>query len=410
MGGGKGGRGRSGGNGKGDGKGKGKGSDKVSWQEESWDEWDGDEWAGDEWAGGDTQWQEPPAQHAPASPGGRARRQAAEQQSSSWASQWGECLLPRPLASQWRFACRVLQRRAPQERVHEPRDQILLGDHIFVQEEWDFVERHGIICSANSENDRGRRGEDPFWVVHCGQNDSRLQCSSLSQFSKGGDLFRVTYPHWVCQCFMPAASTMKPRIVDEFSLQADRPDAVAKRANTALRNGTWGPTWSEANDLEFCIQTKTGDSSPIEIHGRKTLASTLKWPIGCSIGGDCKPSVLFRVGASKSGDAGHAAPPGFHSPAVPQQRAPTSHPPAMSAPAPAVPQQWAPIGAPPPMPAQAFGQNDMYAGMGWNGDWQAQAQGMGNGGFNANAQEFVMPGGPPIGQPMMWDAQQTLYQ
>lgn len=425
MGGGRGGKGRSG---KGKGNGKAAGSAK-NWQgDEDEEEW-GDEWNDPSWQAGS--WQDTETH----SPSGRDRRQGAVNsfalnQSSSFGA-WQDNALARPLAAQTRFACRILQRHAPEERVHDPRRDIRLGDHVFIRESWDFVERHAIVCSSNSE-EAGRRSsrEDPHWVVQWVQDSSRLECTALSQFCKGGELFRVSYPHWVCQCYVPTSTTMKPQFSEEYNLEAERPEAVARRANASFeagqrgRNGSWSPSWSQAPDLEFCIQTKTGANAPIEIHSRKTLTSSIQWPLACPIGGECKPSLLFGVGKAGGAGSGGAnsptsnrSPPGFASQWANSASAPT--PPANRVP------EWSLAQA---VPAQAFGGA-------WEGDpnwqgWQAPAIGApmvapsfnnnpmsgisaslaaSHHAFSVDAQEFV-PGGPQTSMPP-WNASQALsYQ
>jgi len=397
---GKGGRGRSGSNGKG----KSKGNDtKATWESSNrQDAWDGygdeQEWDESQWHDTDG-WQDKQTH----SPSGRDKRQGAADNSfgmheSSLAGQWQDGQLARPLAAQWRFVCRVLQRHAPEERVHDVRRQIQLGDHVFVQYSWDFVETHAIVCSSASE-EGGRRNnrEDPYWVVYWSQETRQLACKGLSEFSKGGELFRVSYPHWVCQCYVPASTTMKPHISEEFNLEADRSDAVAKRANTSFRSGTWAPSWSQDADIEFCIQTKTGSSAPIEIHGRKTLASKIQWPFGCWVGGDRKPSVLFGVGRAGGAGAG-----GAHTPSSPT-RSPVNR-----------------AREVPPMPQALDGFGGVWDGsQAWQGGWQAPpmvAPPMGapmvaptmsgiaaalyaSKSMSADAQEFIMPGmasNPPV--------------
>jgi len=241
-------------------------------------------------------------------------------------------------------------------------------------------------------------------------------------------LFRVSYPHWVCQCYVPTTTTMKPQISEEYNLEAERPEAVARQANASFeagqrgRSGSWAPSWSQAQDLEFCIQTKTGSNAPIEIHSRKTLTSVFQWPLACSIGGECKPSLLFGVGKAGGAGSGGAnsptsnrAPPGFLYGAN-AASAPTQ-PPVNRVP------EWSLAQA---VPAQTFGGA-------WDGDqswqgWQAPtiAAPMGSPSFNnpmsgiaaslaaskhafsADAQEFV-PGGPSSGVPT-WNAPQMSYQ
>jgi len=378
------GRGRGG---RGGSSGKGSGSSKA-WKQQDDDEEDEEEYTDAQWAEWES-WEVPQERS-------RGRRAAHEKPPPpSWAPQ--ENMMPRPLAAQWRFVCRILQRHSPEERVHDPRRQIQLGDHIFVQHSWDFGEQHGIVCSAFNDDGHGRRGnreDSQPWVVFWSQETARLQCHSLAQFSKGAELFRVPYPHWVCRCYIPAHSTVKAQIGDEYHLESDSPEVVAKRANTAHRSGNWCPNWSQALDIEFCIQTKTGTSSPIEVHGRKTLASSFQWPLAYTIGGERKPSVLFAVGRTSAGRAGAGAmvsPPPGYTPQAPQWNQ-ASVAPSQSFPAPSV---W---------PGQQS----------WDGNWQANnaAAPPGNLGgisskiLSADAQEFV-PGGPSMSSSANWDG---IYQ
>jgi len=223
------------------------------------------------------------------------------------AAGWGgfaEGATQRPLAAQWRFVNRILLRHSPQELITEPRREICLADHIFVQYAWDFSEQHGIVCSAGEdEGHTGKRrsdknSEDSHWVVHWVEDLGRLQCTSLSAFAKGGELYRVSYPCWACQCYLPATSTMKPHILDEYYLEAEPDDAVAKQANNAYRNGGWRPNWDQACDLEFCVDTKTfGRGRHLEVHSRRTSATVAVAPLGFLVrGGSKKPSELFAAG------------------------------------------------------------------------------------------------------------------
>jgi len=410
---------------KGKGSGKGKGNGKADGSPKNWKE-DEEEW-GDEW--NDSSWQDTQTH----SPSGRDRRQAPAislNESTSWTGAWQDNSLARPLAAQTRFACRILQRHAPEERVHDPRRDIRLGDHVFIRESWDFVERHAIVCSSASE-EGGRKSsrEDPHWVVHWSQGSSRLECTALSQFCKGGELFRVSYPHWVCQCYVPTSTTMKPQFSEEYNLEAERGEAVAKKANASFeagqrgRSGSWSPSWSQAADLEFCVQTKTGANAPIEIHSRKTLTSSLQWPLACAIGGECKPSLLFGVGKAGGAGSGGAnsptssrSPPGFASQWANSGSAPTQ-------PVNRVP-EWSLAQA---VPAQAFG-GAWEGDQGWQG-WQAPAIGApmaapafnnpmsgiaanlaaSHHAFSVDAQEFV-PGGPQTSMPS-WNAATSMsYQ
>lgn len=211
--------------------------------------------------------------------------------------------LPQPLTVQWRFASRVLRRHSPEERVHDPRRQLRLGDHVFVQYSWDFSEQHGLVCSvASSEDAQSRRGsrEESHWIVHWDADGSRLHCSSLPQFSQGGEVFRIAYPLWTCQCYLPVASTVKPHILGERHLEASSGEAVARRANAAYRNGSWTPRWGQGADLEFCLATATGsDSLPWEVHLMKTLTRVPVSPIGWLVRGDSQPSRLFGAGGQR---------------------------------------------------------------------------------------------------------------
>mmetsp|Transcript_107513 Transcript_107513/g.195568 ORF Transcript_107513/g.195568 Transcript_107513/m.195568 type:complete len:438 (-) Transcript_107513:81-1394(-) len=358
------------------GRGKGKArrgdsdSSKAHWQnsqhevesEERWDEWgwDDESWNAGGYANG--------YGDGYGTGGAHGRRGKNHTQSVAWA----QPSFARPLAAQWRFVCRVLHRHAPEERVHDARRQLRLGDHVFARYAWDFTEQHGIICSSFGEENHGRRRdrEDSQWVVHWLEDLSRIQCTSLSQFSKGGELFRMSYPHWVCQVYLPTATTMKPHIADERYLEADSEEAVAKRANNAHRNGHWSPHWNQATDIEFCIEMKTGTKPMLEVHARKTLTSTYLAPLGYAIGGE-RPSRLFGIGRSSSVSSGAvnaAAPPGFaanqwsHTTAVPNQGALT------------VTELEAGLYKPPDFSQQAYGQAGLWpAAAGWNSWEQSQA-------------------------------------
>jgi hypothetical protein len=225
-----------------------------------------------------------------------------------------------------------------------------------------------------------------------------LRCFPMSQFSKGGELFRVVYPHWVCQCYVPASSTTKPHIAEEHFLEPQSPDAVAKRANSALRAGNWAPLWSQSSDIEFCIQTKIGSSPPVELHSRKTLSSSFQWPFGCAIGGERKPSLLFGVGRSAGAGAGGAsAPPGYAAkwdatPPVPSQ-----------APAVSLADHITDTSR---FPQQGYPPQPMWGAL-WSGSpggWEADsvgqptaaaAQASSKHQFSVTAQEFVPGGAPP---------------
>lgn len=211
-----------------------------------------------------------------------------------------------PLAAQWRFASRTLQRHAPGERVHDPRQQLSCGDHIFVQYGyvWGLAEQHGIVCNS---------GEDSHGVIYWKTN--QLSRVSISQFSKGGELYRLPYPCWVAQAYLPMGSCGKPHIADQKYLEADKDDAVMKQAMSAYRNGGWSPSWNQARDLEFCLAVKTGwRGPPWEVHTRKTLSSGIVCPIGCLLRGECRPSQVLNGGAAAA-QAIAAAASGASSPA-----------------------------------------------------------------------------------------------
>jgi len=205
---------------------------------------------------------------------------------------------------------------------------------------------------------------------------------------------------------------MKPHISDEQSLEADRPDDVAKRANSALKSGLWRSSWSQSADIEFCIQMKSGSSPPFEIHGRKTVASAFQYPLGCWIGGERRPSGLFGVGRAGGAGAGGstaAPPPGFASgsPVKPQQRVAPS------------PQTISVSQAISVESHQGFDGGMWPTDQGWHG-WQADPtavptvqSGMGIANavrskqLSAEAQEFVPGVAPMAGQPI-WDG--MVYQ
>jgi len=190
--------------------------------------------------------------------------------------------------------CRVLRRHAPEERVHDGRRQLRLGDHVFVQYGWDPTEQHGIVCSAGEAPARQR--QESHWVVHW--DGTRLQCSTLSHFCHGGELFRVTYPHWACRCLLPAASTQRPRVLEERLLEAAADEHVARQASQRCQAG-WGPSWAQAADLEFCLEAKTGQRPPWELHGRAQLCARQLVPLCCQL--QERPSRLL----------GGREPPGF---------------------------------------------------------------------------------------------------
>jgi len=205
--------------------------------------------------------------------------------------QWPE--RPVSLAAQWRYVCRVLGRHAPEERLHDPRRQLCLGDHILVRYTWELADLHGIVCSVGGDDSYGRRGQnqEQHWVVHWAT--SRLQCVPLSQFAKNGALFRVVYPNWACWCHVPASSTEKLYVEDERLLEAVNGDAVARQANNACQRGGFSSSWSQSQDLEFSIWAKSGGQLEWELHGRKTLSSSTLAPIGCQLRSDRSPSKLF---------------------------------------------------------------------------------------------------------------------
>lgn len=136
---------------------------------------------------------------------------------------------------------------------------------------------------------------------------SKLHSSPLSQFfSKDGELVRIAYPHWACQCIIPSTSTLRPQVLQEWLLEAQADDAVSRASSSAQRSGSWTPRWSQAADLEFCIAMKTGNRNMHwEIHARKTAASMLLVPLGCAIRGE-RPSVVF--GPPRSGCTGSSGP------------------------------------------------------------------------------------------------------
>mmetsp|Transcript_13578 Transcript_13578/g.30930 ORF Transcript_13578/g.30930 Transcript_13578/m.30930 type:complete len:400 (+) Transcript_13578:58-1257(+) len=245
--------------------------------------------------------------------------------------------LPRPLATQWRFFCRVLHRHAPQEQVHDWRRQLRLGDHIFIYYSWDFSEQHGIVCSVGEDN-HGRRGarEEPPWVVHVA--GSRLACVSLPQFSRGGELFRVNYPHWVCQCHVPSSPVVKPHVTHEQRLEPETDARVADKAHSLYTSGAYAPTWTQAQDLEFCIRTKTGGVCPRwELHSRQAVSAGVLPAIGCAVKGEQSPSKLFG-NPDGSGSNNYVTPPPGYAPqwAPPPAKATApAHPPAASSEAPA---------------------------------------------------------------------------
>eukprot|EP00747_Dinoflagellata_sp_TGD_P165043 gnl/TRDRNA2_/TRDRNA2_185823_c0_seq1.p1 gnl/TRDRNA2_/TRDRNA2_185823_c0~~gnl/TRDRNA2_/TRDRNA2_185823_c0_seq1.p1 ORF type:complete len:378 (-),score=78.92 gnl/TRDRNA2_/TRDRNA2_185823_c0_seq1:68-1201(-) len=269
----------------------------------------------------------------------KSSKKSSYEEEEEWDEQWNQqptahgayfslqAALPtagvaRLLAAQWRFVCRVLQRYAPQERIDDPRRQLRLGDHIFVRHSWDFGELHGVVCSAAAEDSQhgGRRRDrgdsESHWVVHWSQERASLQCVPIAQFAKSGNLSRVSYPHWLCQCYVPESSTMKPHVVQEKLMEAESDDKVAREANNAYRNSSWAPTWSQACDREFCIHAKTcGFYGPVfELTGSKAAMTSVVGPLGCAIRGDLPPSKVFGFGpkpASSGGGSSKTAPPGY---------------------------------------------------------------------------------------------------
>jgi len=208
----------------------------------------------------------------------------------------------RLLPAQWRFVCRILRRHAPEEKVRDVKGQVRTGDHVVLYYGWDFSELHGIVCSGGSQDGQGRRGDrQELHVVHW--DGSKLHSLPLSHFfSKDGELVRIAYPHWACQCIIPSTPTLRPQVLQEWQLEAQADDAVSRASSSAQRSGSWTPRWNQAADLEFCIAMKTGSRNLLwEIHARKTAASMLLVPLGCTICGE-RPSVLF--GPPRSGCIG----------------------------------------------------------------------------------------------------------
>jgi len=181
---------------------------------------------------------------------------------------------------------------------------------------------HGIVCSAASEDSQhgGRRRDrgdnESHWVVYWSEERECLQCVPISQFAKSGNLRRATYPHWLCQCYIPATSTLKPHVLEEQFLEAVADDKVAREANNAYRSGSWSPTWHQACDREFCIHAKTGGFyGPVfEVTGHKAAMTSAVVPLGCVIQGEQPPSKVFGYGNRPAGAVSsptRAAPPGF---------------------------------------------------------------------------------------------------
>lgn len=148
----------------------------------------------------------------------------------------------------------------------------------------------------------------------------RLQCTPLSQFARNGELYRVTYPNWACQCYVPASSTSRPHVQAEQLLEPRADEDTAKQANSAYRRGHWSPRWSQAEDLEFCLEMKTGSPLPWEVHSRTTLSTTLVEALGCLLRGPRRPAHVFgNPSAHVPGGAAAAAAPAPAAPAVHQQ-------------------------------------------------------------------------------------------
>eukprot|EP00929_Paragymnodinium_shiwhaense_P061582 TRINITY_DN30766_c0_g1_i1.p1 TRINITY_DN30766_c0_g1~~TRINITY_DN30766_c0_g1_i1.p1 ORF type:complete len:482 (+),score=110.40 TRINITY_DN30766_c0_g1_i1:101-1546(+) len=318
--------------------GGGKNGKGAGWKQNDWysgnnddEEWTGEN--GGNWSGAaqdstTTSW----SGGGQAADGGWNGQNWAKNEASSWsgagwngsgskdvASTSAAAASPSPLASQWRFATRVLSRHSPEEVVRDARRQLRLGDHVFVRRSWDFSEVHGIVVSVGGDDYGRSRREDSNWVVYWSGN--KLHCVSASQFSRGDNLYRVSYPVWGCSFYVPTASTMKPYIEDARHLAQDQPDeAVAKQANAAYQGGnassSWRPNWSQAQDVEFCLSMKLGGRSlPLwEVHSRHTLRTTPVAPLGCLMRGDVDPARLLGGEACASASPSMSAkppPPGF---------------------------------------------------------------------------------------------------
>lgn len=210
----------------------------------------------------------------------------------------------RRIASSWRWFDRVLRRVVPEERIYDAAQQLLPGDHIVVHHAWRCSEQHGILCSTSFYGDSSRRGAESQCVIHWDGN--QIVQTALSKFVDGGELSRVIYPLWACQCLQPTSSTVKPQLLAEQRVEATSDDLVVRCANSVLQRG-WAPRISEqAGDLEFCLFAKTGGGHNMpawEIHGRKVLearggqSSCLDRPVGCLLSGSLRPSQIL-VGAS----------------------------------------------------------------------------------------------------------------
>mmetsp|Transcript_75745 Transcript_75745/g.239537 ORF Transcript_75745/g.239537 Transcript_75745/m.239537 type:complete len:375 (-) Transcript_75745:88-1212(-) len=309
---------------------------------------------------------------------------------------------PRPLAAQWRFACRVLRRLAPEEKVQDARRQLRQGDHVLVRYSWDNFEQHGIVCGPPPQEARRAERQEPHWVAHW--DGSRLQCLPLSQLAKGGELSRVTYPHWACRLLLPATSVARPQVLDELLVEAASDEAVARRASSALRgSGGWRPRWTQGADLEFCLDAKTGGTvPPWELHGRRAIAAAPLASLGCQLHGDRRPSAALGVQAAGSDQAPAQVP---------------------AAPVPLPPFPGAGV-LPPPLP-QALSAADLAAfqhgqfaaaaaawGAGWwDPSWTAPVAGMG--GLEQQAMAAAASGLSPDAQvfvPQMRNSWDGIYQ
>merc|ERR1719356_65798 len=95
----------------------------------------------------------------------------------------------------------------------------------------------------------------------------------------------------------------------EQRLQPRSGEEVAKQASSAQRNG-WSPRWTQAADLEFCIEMKTGAALPFEVHGLETICSTLLDDVGFIMRADAAGISALLAGAAQS--AKTSQPPGWH--------------------------------------------------------------------------------------------------
>jgi hypothetical protein len=90
--------------------------------------------------------------------------------------------------------------------------------------------------------------------------------------------------------------------VEESQLQADAPEAVAKKAGSAQKS-SWKPSWNQARDLEFCLEMKAVDGKPkFELHSRKSISETPVCPLGMTLHSTRSPSEQL-FGASGKGNA-----------------------------------------------------------------------------------------------------------